>query len=152
MQIESLLSISRTRSHVTCNSKKRSLEILADVIASDCSEIDAEQLFAHLINRERLGSTGIGEGIAIPHCRFPTEGATIGALITLGSAIDFDAVDNNPVDVVFAMVVPEDAEAEHLQTLAHLAEKLQHKSFVNALRNAGTEQELFNAALSDVAK
>ena len=151
MQIESLLNIARTRCHVACNSKKRSLEMLAEVIAQGSEAIDAEKLFSHLINRERLGSTGIGEGIAIPHCRFPTQGATIGALMTLDSPIDFDAIDSKPVDIIFAMLVPEDAEQEHLQTLASLAEKLQHQGFVNALRSASSEQDLYDAALKDIA-
>lgn len=151
MQIESLLSLERTLCHVSCNSKKRALEVLAELISKDAEDIDAEKLFAQLISRERLGSTGIGAGIAIPHCRFPTNGKTIGALLTLDKPIEFDAVDNKPVDIVFAMLVPEDAETEHLQTLAHLAELLQHSDFLSALRAAGSAQDLYRAALQNNA-
>lgn len=147
MQIESLLSLKRTLCHATCTSKKRALEMLAELIAQGTDAIDAEKLFAQLINRERLGSTGIGAGIAIPHCRFPTQGKTIGALMTLGKPIEFDAVDSKPVDIIFAMLVPEDAESEHLQTLAHLAELLQHDDFVTSLREAKSSDELFDSAL-----
>lgn len=146
MQIESLLSLKRTLCHATCNSKKRSLEVLAELIAQGADEIDAEKLFSQLISRERLGSTGIGAGIAIPHCRFPTQGKTLGALMTLDKPIDFDAVDSQPVDIIFAMLVPENAESEHLQTLAHLAELLQNNEFVASLREAKSSDELFASA------
>ena len=146
MQIESLLTHKRTLCHASCNSKKRSLEILATLIAEGSENISADELFQQLVARERLGSTGIGEGIAIPHCRFKTSGATIGALMTLAKPIDFDAVDSQPVDVIFAMLVPENAENQHLQALAMLAEHLQDSRFVQALRSAETGDQLFHAA------
>lgn len=147
MHIESILTPQRTRCHATCNSKKRALEVLAELIAEGSDNIDASELFQQLIGRERLGSTGIGEGIAIPHCRFKTEGETIGAIMTLENPIDFDSVDNKPVDIIFAMLVPEDAESEHLQVLATLAESLQQSQFVSALRHADTEEALYRAAI-----
>lgn len=147
MHIESLLTHQRTLCNVACTSKKRSLEMLATLIAEGSDNIDADELFQQLVARERLGSTGIGEGIAIPHCRFKTAGATIGALMTLATPIDFDSVDGRPVDVIFAMLVPENAESEHLQTLAMLAERLQNQSFVEALRRAETGEDLYRAAL-----
>ena len=103
-------------------------------------------LFSQLVSRERLGSTGIGEGIAIPHCRFETQGATIGALITLAEPIDFDSVDNRPVDIIFAMLVPTDANEQHLSTLASLAEALQSASFVAHLRSCADDRGLYAAA------
>lgn len=147
MHIESLLTSRRTLCRANCTSKKRTLEVLASLIAEGCENIDANDLFQQLIGRERLGSTGIGDGIAIPHCRFKTEGATIGALMTLETPIDFDSVDSKPVDIIFAMLVPEDAESEHLQTLATLAEQLQKPRYVNALRNAETGDALYRAAV-----
>lgn len=147
MQIESLLTDKRTLCHVACGSKKRSLEMLAGLIAQNTDNINADELFEHFIARERLGSTGIGEGIAIPHCRFKTSGATISALMTLETPIDFDANDGRPVDIIFAMLVPEDAESEHLQTLATLAERLMQSSYVHSLRHAHNDQELYTAAI-----
>lgn len=147
MHIESLITSKRTLCRATCTSKKRTLEVLAGLIADGSENIDATELFQQLIGRERLGSTGIGDGIAIPHCRFKTEGATIGALMTLENPIDFDSVDSKPVDIIFAMLVPEDAESEHLQTLANLAERLQDPQFVSALRNATSDETLYLAAI-----
>ena len=147
MQIESLLTSKRTLCHANCSSKKRALEVLAGLIAEGTENINADELFQQLIARERLGSTGIGSGIAIPHCRFKTDGATIGALMTLEHPIDFDSVDSRPVDIVFAMLVPEDAESEHLQTLASLAERLQKSQYLQALRTADSEAALYHVAI-----
>ncbi len=148
MQIEALLTNKRTLCHASCTSKKKALEILAHLIAEGTDNIDADDLFHQFFDRERLGSTGLGSGIAIPHCRFKTSGATVGALMTLETPIDFDSIDSKPVDVVFAMLVPEDTETDHLQNLAVLAERLQDKNFVNSLRNASNQNDLYNAALA----
>lgn len=148
MHIESLLDSNRILCHVSCSSKKRSLEMLAELVAEHTDNINADELFEHLIARERLGSTGIGAGIAIPHCRFKTQGATLGALMTLDQPIDFDAVDSRPVDIIFAMLVPENAETEHLQTLANLVEQLQKPAYVQSLRDASDGDALYAAAIS----
>lgn len=146
MQIEELLTPGRTLCGIEGVSKKRALEILANTIAQDVPAIDADELFRRLIARERLGSTGIGHGIAIPHCRVEHCNGTLGALITLKHPIDFDAIDSEPVDILFAMLVPEDAHSEHLQTLAALAAKLSDSAFRARLRTADSDASLFAAA------
>ncbi len=147
MQIEALLTATRTRAHLELSSKKRALETLAELIANSTSGIAPEVLFSHLITRERLGSTGIGEGIAIPHCRFNTGGATLAALVTLAEPVDFDAIDGRPVDIIFALLVPENANEAHLQNLAVLAEALQNPAYQQALRAARSDQDLYQAAI-----
>ncbi|ACR11548.1 PTS sugar transporter subunit IIA [Teredinibacter turnerae] len=146
MQISTILNAKRTRAKIAGGSKKRLIETLAGIFSESDTGLDQTELFQHIFARERLGSTGIGGGIAIPHCRFNTEGATLCACVTLEEAIDFDAVDSKPVDLIFAMLVPENAEDEHLQTLAALAETLQRDDFVKRLRNCKTDEELFNVA------
>ncbi|TVZ40752.1 phosphotransferase IIA-like nitrogen-regulatory protein PtsN [Alteromonadaceae bacterium 2753L.S.0a.02] len=148
MQISSILKANCTRAKISGGSKKRLIETLAGIFANAEESLDETELFQHMIARERLGSTGIGGGIAIPHCRFNTGGATLCACITLDEGIDFDAVDGKPVDLVFAMLVPEDAQDEHLQTLASLAETLQNADFVKRLRTCNSDQELFKVASS----
>lgn len=148
MLVENILTQECTRSKLTSGSKKRVLEQLAQLFSGAVEDLSEDTLFQSLIGRERLGSTGIGEGIAIPHCRFPTGGETLCACITLEEPVDFDAIDNAPVDIIFAMLVPEDANSEHLATLASLAEKLQKPEFVKGLRNATSDTQLFNAAVS----
>lgn len=147
MEIQSLISPKRTLCCVEGGSKKRALELLANAIAQDVPRIEAEDLFRRLIARERLGSTGIGHGIAIPHCRVENCTGTIGALITLAEAVDFDAIDSQPVDILFAMLVPEEAHDEHLQNLAALAGALSNAEFREKLRSATSDQELYQAAI-----
>ncbi len=148
MQIESLISSSRTLCGIEGGSKKRALELLANTIAQDIPAIDADELFRRLIGRERLGSTGIGHGVAIPHCRVENCTGTVGALITLAEPIDFDAIDSQPVDILFAMLVPEDAHDEHLQTLATLAGALNNPEYRQRLRKAESDQALYQAAIA----
>ncbi len=148
MDIHNFLSVSRTKSHVDGISKKRVLETLAKVFADDISAFNVDELYQNLISREKLGTTGIGGGIAIPHCRFNTEGATYCACLTLETPIDFDAVDNKPVDIIFAMLVPENAESSHLEMLAKLAEMLQQPALVKRLRDATSDAELYDIAVS----
>lgn len=148
MLLESILSEDRTLAKIPSASKKRALETLAQIFAEHIDIINADELFQNFIGRERLGSTGIGHGIAIPHCRFNTGGKTFCACVTLEEPIDFDSVDNEPVDVIFAMLVPENAEAGHLQTLATIAESLQKPEYVAALRGSKSATELFQNAIS----
>jgi PTS system nitrogen regulatory IIA component len=148
MQIQTLISPGRTLCGIEGGSKKRALELLANAIAQDVPGIDADDLFRRLIGRERLGSTGIGHGIAIPHCRVENCSGTIGALITLVDPIDFDAIDSQPVDILFAMLVPEDAHDEHLQTLAALAGALNNADYRQRLRNADSDAALYQAAIT----
>ncbi|MEJ2417231.1 MAG: PTS sugar transporter subunit IIA [Exilibacterium sp.] len=148
MQIESILAQHRTQCGVQGGSKKRVLETLANLITNDLPTLDANELFRRLIARERLGSTGIGHGIALPHCRIENCTGTVGALLTLKTPIDYDAIDGEPVDVIFALVVPEEAHDEHLQTLAALAEKLSNPGYLKTLRHAKDDQTLYQSALA----
>jgi nitrogen PTS system EIIA component len=153
MQIQSLLTPERTRSGLTASSKRSALELLAQTIAQDISGIDADDLLRRFLARERLGSTGVGHGIAIPHCRVSiSAGAVgadaIGALITLSQPIEFDAIDAEPVDILFAMLVPEAAHDEHLKNLAALAGALTRSEFRDRLRTADSNSALYNAAIN----
>ena len=108
MQLSELLTSSCTLCHVDVVSKKRALELASQTIAKQLDGMAADDIFSGLINRERLGSTGIGEGVAIPHCRIPGVTTAIGLLMTLSSPIDFDAIEHRPVDLIFFLLVPED--------------------------------------------
>jgi PTS system nitrogen regulatory IIA component len=104
-------------------------------------------LFHSLVARARLGSTGIGEGIAIPHCRAPGFKRIHGCLIKLSNPVDFDALDDQPVDLIFALVVPEEKNDEHLATLARVAALLQDETSRQSLRQCSSNEELFNTAI-----
>ena len=108
IDFSSILSPSRTRTSFPASSKKRVLEQAAEVIASASSDLTSRHLFDQLMARERLGSTGLGEGVALPHCRLDGTRSIIGAFLHLDSAIDFDSNDGEPVDLIFVLVVPMD--------------------------------------------
>jgi nitrogen PTS system EIIA component len=156
MQIQSLLTPERTCSGLDASSKRRALELLAQTIAQDIPGLDADDLLRRFLARERLGSTGVGHGIAIPHCRVSISAGTagangagaIGALITLSQPIEFDAIDAEPVDILFAMLVPEEAHDEHLKNLAALASALTRSEFRNRLRAADSNAALYEAAVN----
>ena len=145
--IEQLLSEKRTLNQVDCNSKKKVLEIVADAICTELTEIDQDQVFMSLIGRERLGSTGLGNGIAIPHCRIKGCKEPIAILLQLRKPVDFDSMDAKPVDIVFALLVPEDAEEDHLKILASIAEKMMNPSYLTGLRQASDQKSLYMAAI-----
>ncbi len=124
-------------------SKKRALERLGELIASHHSELTAGAIFDTLIGRERLGSTGLGHGVALPHGRLKQGERAIGAFIKLRQGIDFDAIDQQPVDLVFALLVPEHFTDEHLRILAHLAEMFSDEVLCKQLRGANSDRALF---------
>mgnify|MGYP000386211004 CR=1 FL=1 len=148
MQIETILAPRRTFCGIEGGSKKRLLETVANHIAADYPNLDADDLFRSLIARERLGSTGFGHGIAIPHCRLENCTGTIGALVKLAEPIDFDAIDGEPVDIIFALLVPLESHDDHLQTLATLAGAFGDADYRQRLRRADSDTDLYTEALS----
>lgn len=146
--ISDILSAERTQIDVAVSSKKKLLEYLGRQISEQLSGSTADDIFERLLGRERLGSTGIGEGIAIPHCRLKECTQAFGVLLRLEQAIDFDAIDREPVDLVFALLVPEEATDEHLQVLAMLARNFSEADFRQALRNAPDASQLYQRALT----
>jgi PTS system nitrogen regulatory IIA component len=148
MNISTILNPSRTQYGVTGSSKKRVLENIANLISEDIDSIDANLLFDSLIARERLGSTGLGNGIAIPHCRNANCDTIIGSLIKLEEPVDFDAIDNQPVDLLFVLLVPEQANDEHLSALAAIAEMFSDEEFCTRLRDCADGDSLYKLAIS----
>jgi len=148
MQIKDFLSPGYTLCGVSGASKKRVLEFIAHKVCEESPDLDADDVFDSLLERERLGTTGLGHGVAIPHCRLPDCDHTIGILIQLTEPVDFQAMDKQPVDLVFALLVPDDDPDEHLQTLKTIAEKFSQPGFRDTLRNADCAETLFSAAIS----
>jgi len=144
MKILDILSPTQVFSNVECNSKKAAMELLAKNIASSNNGIDQIDVIDCLIARERLGSTGLGNGIAIPHGRLKYCEKSVAAFIQLKNGIDYGAIDSIPVDLIFALIVPEESTDEHLQILAILAEMLSETETINKLRNSKTEKEIFS--------
>lgn len=130
-------------------SKKRVLEHLSHFLNDRMVEVDADELYLGLLARERLGSTGIGEGIAIPHCRMASCHKITGALLKLSDPVDFDAIDGAPVDIVFALIVPEEQNDEHLQVLSAIAELLQEEDVRTQLREANSNEALYQTTTAN---
>ena len=147
MQLAQFLTPERTFCNALSTSKKRLLEDMAQFISDDVPALNANEIYSQLLNRERLGSTGIGDGVAIPHCRVSNCSGIVGALITLKTPIDFEAMDDGPVDIVFALIAPEEGHDEHLKALAAIAERLNNPDFRDQLRAAEDRESLFRAAV-----
>lgn len=145
MDIQAIVSLDRTECAVQCNSKKRILEIIADIAAKNNENIDSATVLSSLMSRERMGSTGIGNGIALPHGRLAGLDKVIAIVVTCTPAIDFDALDEKPVDIFFALLVPEEQTEGHLQTLATVAGKLSDKETIKAIRRATKSDEILSA-------
>lgn len=143
--LENLLSPSRVQCTPEGLSFKRLFETIANLIHHDCPNIASASIISNLNAREKLGSTGLGNGIAIPHARLEGLEAPIGCMITLREGTDFNAIDSQPVDIVFALLVPSEACDEHLQILASLVELFMQPDFcqqVRRIENADTLYQL----------
>lgn len=115
------------------NSKKQAIQELAEKAAS-LAGLPEREIFETLLQRERLGSTGVGNGIAIPHGKLPKIGRLFGLFARLERPIDFDALDSEPVDLVFLLLAPEAAGADHLKALARVARVLRDPQTAAKLR------------------
>ncbi|WP_019626935.1 PTS sugar transporter subunit IIA [Thioalkalivibrio sp. ALJT] len=139
MSIAELITAERIRLEPECSSQKRALETLAALLASggDTAEPGSGAIFEALSAREKLGSTGLGHGVAIPHGRLAGLDAPRVAVLRLDRGVDFDAIDHEPVDILIALLVPEDATSDHLELLAQLARGLSRPDTIATLRRAG---------------
>jgi nitrogen PTS system EIIA component len=126
------------------SSKKRVFELLGELLAEGLDGVQATQVSAGLQARERLGTTALGEGVAIPHCRIDNISEIRSAVIKLEQAVDFDAPDEQKVSLFYALLVPNEATDEHLKTLASLAEFLSEQDNRNQLRNCDSATQLLD--------
>ena len=139
MNITDLLMPDRASCRENVGSKKRLLEYSSELLASSSPGLSQNEIFNALINREKLGSTGLGKGVAIPHGRIASLERPVCAFIKLASPVDFDATDGQPVDLIFTLLVPEDSTEEHLQVLSTIAEIFSNASISMALRQCETD-------------
>lgn len=143
MKIEELIAPDRVSFAHSVSSKKRALEQLSALLVKSIPNLTEEQIFESLTNRERLGSTGLGHGVAIPHARLKGRDQAIGAFLKLDVAVDFDAIDNRPVDLLFALVVPEHFSDEHLEILSQLAEMFANQKLCDQIRKSDDEGQIY---------
>ncbi len=131
----------------TPGSKKKVLELISDLVAAQYPTLSSQEIFESLVAREKMGSTGIGNGIAIPHGRLTDITQPIAILIKCEEPIAFDAIDKQPVDILFALLVPADQCQQHLSTLSCMAEKLSDKQILKQLRKTHDETELYQVII-----
>ena len=149
MNLDTLISSNAVINNPEIKSKKRALELLAEHLATEAGQssansIDALKIFQLLIDREKLGSTGIGHGVALPHTRTRLTENAIGAFLKLDKGIDFDSPDQKPTDLIFALIVPEHYTDEHLKILAYLATLFSDENFCKIIRECNNHQEVYN--------
>ncbi|MND80650.1 Nitrogen regulatory protein [compost metagenome] len=147
IRLESILTPGRSLVNVPGGSKKRVLEQIANLIGREVPELAMQDVFESLIAREKLGSTGFGNGIAIPHCRLKGCDRPISALLHLNAPVDFDAIDGAPVDLLFVLLVPEAATDAHLELLRQIASMLDQKNVRDRLRSATSNEALYQVVL-----
>lgn len=141
MSISALLSPQRIFLDTEITSKKKLLELIASTVAEQTSASQST-LFNGLLERERLGSTGLGHGFAVPHARLADLDNTLGCFFRLSTPVNFESPDNRPVDLVFAIVIPEEATEEHLMILASLARVFSRVEVCDAIREAKSGDEI----------
>jgi PTS system nitrogen regulatory IIA component len=139
MNITDLLMPDRVSCRDDLGSKKRLLEYVSELLAGSSPQLTQNEIFDALINREKLGSTGLGKGVAIPHGRIASLGRPVCAFVRLATPVDFDATDGQPVDLIFTLLVPEDSTEEHLQVLSTIAEIFSNAGICKALRQCDTD-------------
>lgn len=144
MTLQDILMPDCTFCAVSGSSKKRVLDKICTVAADKIVEHSAYELLESLIAREKLGSTGIGNGIAIPHGRLPNAKSVVAIIVTTDIPVDFDAIDNKPVDIFIALFVPEDACKEHLTTLQSIAKLFSDKQIAKQVRKCQSNEALYN--------
>lgn len=149
IRLENILTPGRSRTNVPGGSKKRVLEYIGNLITEQVPDLESQNVFENLVAREKLGSTGFGNGIAIPHCRLKGCVQPISAVLHLSAPVDFDAIDGAPVDLLFVLLVPEAATDAHLELLRQIASMLDRKEVRDRLRNADSDADLYQVVLDE---
>lgn len=149
MILHDLLTPTGVLAPLKSNGKKQALQDIS-LKAATATGLAERDVFEALLQRERLGSTGIGNGIAIPHGRFPGLTKLHGFFARLDKPIDFEAIDGQPVDILFTLLAPEGAGADHLKALARVARVLRDRGTLERIRNTQDPDAIF-AILTDSA-
>ena len=149
IRLETILTPPRSLVNAPGGSKKKAPEQIANLTSKQVPELEMQDVYEALIAREKLGSTGFGNGIAIPHCRLKGCETPVSALLHLDAPIDFDAIDGAPVDLLFVLLVPQAATDAHLELLRQIASMLDRKEVRDKLRSASSNEALYQVVLAE---
>jgi PTS system nitrogen regulatory IIA component len=144
MKISDFLSPTNVKLDVRANDKTTLLRQLSAQAAAEAG-LNPEDVTAQIVRREELGSTGVGDGVGLPHARFADLKAPLGLLARLRHGIDFDAVDDQPVDIVFLLLLPEATQGNQLNALAQVARTLRNAENLRRIRDATESSAVFRA-------
>ena len=144
MLVSDLLSPDRVLPEVRTSSKKKLLELVSEALVKNDTSLDSREVFESLCARERLGSTGLGKGVAIPHGRIHGSAGVQAVFIRLAKPLAYDSVDGEPVDLLFALAVPENCTSDHLKLLSQIAERFSNAELLEKLRAAEDAGELID--------
>ncbi len=144
LTIADILKLERIKLHVEGVSKKSVLELASQMLANAQEGLEAWAIFDVLLARERLGSTGVGRGIAIPHGKLAELRAPVGCFLRLLTPVDFNSPDGQEVSMIFAILVPEGDEDTHLAILSQLARRFSDPEFCNAIRATDSSETAFS--------
>jgi PTS system nitrogen regulatory IIA component len=142
-RVSDILTVDRTACEVEVSSKKRALETVSELIASAAPGLASGAVFDCLLARERLGSTGLGHGVGLPHGRLKQLDRPLGAFVRLVAGVDYDAADREPVDLLFGLLLPDSAAEANLELLASLAERFDDAGLRERLRSTRDCHALF---------
>lgn len=143
MDLRDLIKPDAVINALKANSKKQVIQALAEKAAEETG-LDEREIFETLLQREKLGSTAVGGGIAIPHGKLPKLDRIFGLFARLSKPIDFEALDDQPVDLVFLLLAPEGAGADHLKALAQIARLFRESGVVGKLRASSDKSALYD--------
>ncbi len=151
MLLEEIINPDAVLCNAQARSKKHCLEILSELLVRSRPELANEEIFDSLIERERLGCTSLGHGVAFPRCRIDGIKGSVAAFIRLADAVDFDSQDGEPVDLVFGLIVPAELEACHRADISAVTSMLSDDGVLRRLRAASTSNELYDALVGNGA-
>lgn len=150
MELSDIISVEAVPAPLKATSKKRLLQDLAD-LAESVYGLPAAKTYKGLMERETLGPTGVGRGVGIPHARFSGLSEVKGLFVRLEKPVDFESIDRQPVDLVFALLAPESAGAEHLKALARVSRTLRSEAVCTKLRSTFEPAALYAILTEDKA-
>ena len=146
MDLSDLIGEDSVLPSLKANSKKQAIQEIASH-AAKVTGLPGRDIFDTLLQRERLGSTGVGHGVAIPHGKLVALDRLVGVFARLSKPVDFEAIDDQPVDLIFLLLAPESAGADHLKALARIARVLRDERNSSLLREAGDAHEIYQALI-----
>jgi len=147
MLLEEIINSDAVLCNAQARSKKHCLQILSELLVHSNPDIAAEDIFESLIERERLGCTSLDKGVAFPHCRVDGLKESVAAMIKLSEAVDFDAADGEPVDIVFGLMVPEQLNDSHYADIGMITGVLGDVGLRGRLREATSSSDLYESLL-----